>query len=399
MEPIATSASLSADLLQSQRLEVIGRLAGAVAHDFNNLLTIINGYAEIALASVNPRDPLFESLAEIKSAGDRAAALTQQLLAFSRRQVMQPALLDLDEVLAEARGMLQRLLGQGIDLAVVAEAPAGRVNADRVQLQQVLMNLASNARDAMPSGGKLTIGTACVELGEEVRATAPHLAPGPYVRLSVTDTGTGMDQGTLEQAFEPFFTTKEKGKGTGLGLSTVYGIVRQSGGCVAARSEVGKGSTFEIYLPRADAATNAETASPGANEAPARVPPPAAGRRPSRTVLVVDDEAEIRKLLRQVLEHAGYDVVEASNGRQAVAAVDDGGVSLVITDLVMPEKEGIETIREVRKRHGQVKIIAMSGAFGGRFLRTAEILGAHATLSKPVRPERLVQTVGELLAN
>jgi two-component system cell cycle sensor histidine kinase/response regulator CckA len=511
LEDVTEQKHLASQLLQSQRLESIGRLAGAVAHDFNNLLTVINGYSEIALGAVDQRDPLHESIREIKAAGDRAAALTQQLLAFSRRQVMQTRQLDLNDVLGDIESMLRRLIGEDIQL-VLARAPGTwQVKADPVQVQQVIMNLAVNARDAMPRGGQLLIGTANVHLGEEVVRSQPDVTPGPYVLISVTDTGLGMDDATLGRLFEPFFTTKEKGKGTGLGLSTVYGIVKQSGGHIWAESRPGQGSTFKVYLPRSgDAAGDKSQATTGAatvrgseaillvedqaevrqlalhalgmygyrvlsaangaealaivRQEPSRIdlvlsdvvmpgmtgPDLAKAIAPLRPgirvllmsgysdgrampadslpdgfayiqkpftpeslarkvrqvldaaastgrLLVVDDEAEIRKLLRQFLEHAGYEVAEAANGRQAVAEVDAGGVTLVITDLVMPEKEGIETIREMRTRHRDVKIIAMSGAFGGRFLRTAEMLGAHATLSKPVRAEQLVRTVREVL--
>jgi two-component system, cell cycle sensor histidine kinase and response regulator CckA len=510
LENITEQKRLAAQLLQAQRLENIGRLAGAVAHDFNNLLTVINGYSEIVLGSVDSRDPLFESVKEIKSAGDRAATLTQQLLAFSRRQVMQAKVLSINDVLGDLESMLRRLIGDDIQLVLARDSRAGEVKADPGQVQQVIMNLAVNARDAMPRGGKLLIETANVELGAEIRRSQPDVTPGWYVLLSVTDTGTGMDEATLGRLFEPFFTTKEKGKGTGLGLSTAYGIVKQSGGHIWAESTLGQGTTFKVCLPRVtesdsgqrtepapaavrgtetvllvedqaevrqlalhalgmygyrvlSAANGAEALAIARQEmskidlvlsdvvmpgmtgpdlakaiAPIRpgvkvllmsgytdeasmpggeMPPdlayiqkpftpdtlarkvrhvldarPATGR-----ILVVDDEAEIRKLLRQFLEHAGYQVAEASNGRQAVAEVDAGGVALVITDLVMPEKEGIETIREMRQHHRDVKIIAMSGAFGGRFLRTAEMLGAHATLSKPVRAEQLVGTVKEVL--
>jgi two-component system, cell cycle sensor histidine kinase and response regulator CckA len=507
---ITEQKSLAAQLLQAQRLENIGRLAGAVAHDFNNLLTVINGYSEIALGSLDQRDPLYESIREIKSAGDRAASLTQQLLAFSRRQVMQAKVLDITDVIGDLESMLRRLIGEDIHLVLARTSGTWPIKADPVQMQQVIMNLAVNARDAMPRGGQLLIGTGNVTLDEETVRVQPDGAPGDYVLVTVTDTGTGMDEATLGRLFEPFFTTKEKGKGTGLGLSTVYGIVKQSGGHVWVESKPGQGTTFKVYLPKAGEADRPAAAAPATSAArgtetillvedqaevrqltlhalgiygyrvlsaangtealalfrqdpsqihlmlsdvvmPGMTGPdlarviaaerpgvkvllmsgytdeqsmpggampagldyiqkpftpdslarkvrqvldarPAGGR-----VLVVDDEAEIRKLLRQFLEHAGYQVAEASNGRQAVNEVDAGGVALVITDLVMPEKEGIETIREMRQRHREVKIIAMSGAFGGRFLRTAEMLGAHATLSKPVRAEQLVRAVRDVL--
>jgi PAS domain S-box-containing protein len=509
LEDVTEQKRLAADLLQAQRLENIGRVAGAVAHDFNNLLTVINGYSEIVLGALDTRDPLFESIKEIKSAGDRAASLTQQLLAFSRRQVMQARVLSINDVLGDLESMLRRLVGDGIQLVLARDSRTGRVKADPIQVQQVVMNLALNARDAMPRGGRLLFETSNAELSADDLRSHPGVAPGPYVRLSVSDNGTGMDEATLDRLFEPFFTTKEKGKGTGLGLATVYGIVRQSGGHVSAVSRLGEGTRFNVYLPRVredvggqvrsdaapsgrgtetvllvedqpevrqlalhalalygyrvlSAANGAEALAiarqevsridmvlsdvvmPGMTgpELAAAIAPVRPGikvllmsgyadeaslpsgeaaelayiqkpftpeslarkvrhvldaRPVSGRILVVDDEAEIRKLLRQFLEHSGYQVAEASNGRQAVAEVESGGVVLVITDLVMPEKEGIETIREMRQRHRDVKIIAMSGAFGGRFLRTAEMLGAHATLTKPVRAEQLVGTVKEVL--
>ena len=509
LEDITEQKRLEAQLLQAQRLENIGRLAGAVAHDFNNLLTVINGYGELALSQLDPRDPLHESVHEIKAAGDRAASLTQQLLAFSRRQVLQPKVLDIGAVVTELEGMLRRLIGEDIELVLGRDPYMGMVKADPVQVHQVIMNLAVNARDAMPSGGRLAIETCNVDLGNEITRIQPDIKPGPYVMLSVTDNGSGMDEATQSRLFEPFFTTKAPGKGTGLGLSTVYGIVKQSGGHITVDSEVGRGTSFRVYLPRVEAAEIPDSASsrqgvvapgtetlllvedqqevrqlalqvleiygykvlaaangdqaleiaranpdidlmvtdvvmPGmtgpqlaqnlleirpnlkvifmsgyadAAMAPSDVPEgagylqkpfapetlarqvrevldsrPAPGR-----ILIVDDEAEIRKLLRQFLESAGYSVIEAADGRRAVSAVDAGGVSLVITDLVMPEKEGIETIREMRQRHPDVKIIAMSGAFGGRFLKTAEMLGAHSTLLKPVRAEGLVRAVRDVL--
>lgn len=508
LEDITEQKRLEAQLLQAQRLENIGRLAGAVAHDFNNLLTVINGYGELAMGQLDPRDPLHESVQEIKAAGDRAAALTQQLLAFSRRQVLQPKVLDIGGVLGELEGMLRRLIGEDIELVLGRDPNVGMVKADPVQVHQVIMNLAVNARDAMPNGGRLMIETSNVAFDEEIARLEPDIRPGPYVMLSVTDNGTGMDERTKSRLFEPFFTTKAPGKGTGLGLSTVYGIVKQSGGHITVESSVGRGTSFRVYLPQVEVPNDADGGARGTVVASGTetillvedrpevrnlalqvleiygysVLPAASGEqaleiasrtdaidlmvtdvvmpgmtgpqlaqaikqvRPSLKVifmsgyadaalipadlsegtaclqkpftpealarqvrqvldsrpasgriLIVDDEAEIRKLLRQFLEAAGYTVVEAPDGRRAVSAVDAGGVALVITDLVMPEKEGIETIREMRQRHPEVKIIAMSGAFGGRFLKTAEMLGAHATLLKPVRAEGLVRAVRDVL--
>jgi hypothetical protein len=509
---ITEQERLEAQLHRAQRLESIGRLAGAVAHDFNNLLTVINGYSEIALGQIDPRDPLHEPLREIKAAGDRAAGLTQQLLAFSRRQVLQMKVLDVNAVLGDLEPMLRRLIGEDVDLTLACDPALAMVKADPVQMQQVVMNLAVNARDAMPHGGQLVIETANVELDHEATRQLPDSHPGRYVLLAVTDNGCGMDEATLNRLFEPLFTTKAPGKGTGLGLSTVYGVVRQSGGFIGVYSEIGHGTSFKIYLPRTaegeagespageaspaatvgtetillvedqpevrhvarrvltmhgyrvlsagDGASALEIATtepgpidlvltdvvmPGMNGAelavairPVRpdakvilmsgyadtaaaqrdqVPEGAEflqkpftpdglarkvrqvldRRHPVGRILVVDDEVEIRRLLCQFLVGAGYEVSESSDGRQAVAEVDAGGVALVITDLVMPEQEGIETIREMRRRHPAVKIVAMSGAFGGRFLRTAEMLGAHATLLKPVSADTLVRTVRAVL--
>jgi len=510
-QDITERKRLEEQLLQAQKMESVGRLAGGVAHDFNNLLTVINGYCDLMLEGMETSDPLKEQLDEVRGAGQRAAALTQQLLAFSRRQVMRPQVLDLNGFLRETERLLQRLIGEDVRLVTVLDAALGKVKADPGQINQVILNLAVNGRDAMPGGGCLTIETANVDIDAESAAAQVGSRAGRYVRLSVSDTGARMDVETRQHLFEPFFTTKPAGQGTGLGLSSVYGIVRQSDGWITVYSEPGQGTQFHVYLPRLEedgeaaaapvenptpafgtetilvtedqdnvrrlvsrmlrgfgyhvleAATGGEAlAAAAAHAGPIHllitdvVMPEMSGRELSAelkrrrpeirmlymsgytgnviarhglleegvafiekpftaeslaskvrdtlgsapaagAILVVDDDAAIRGLFHKILARAGYRVMEAADGAQALAAVSKGGVDLVITDLVMPEKEGIETIVEIRKSHPQVKIAAVSGAFGGRYLETASLLGAEAALSKPVSEEALVGMVRRLL--
>jgi PAS domain S-box-containing protein len=510
-QDITERKRLEEQLLQAQKMESVGQLAGGVAHDFNNLLTVINGYCDLLLEGMETTNPLKEQLNEIRGAGQRAAALTQQLLAFSRRQVMRPQVLDLNGFLRETERLLRRLIGEDVDLATVLDAALGKVKADPGQINQVILNLAVNGRDAMPGGGRLTIETANVDIDAKSAAVQAGSRAGRYVRLSVSDTGAGMDAETRRHLFEPFFTTKPAGQGTGLGLSSVYGIVQQSDGWISVYSEPGQGTQFHVYLPRLEddgeaaaapvenpaAAFGTETilvtedqdnvrrlvsrmlrgfgyhvleaANGGEALAAAAahagtihllitdvVMPEMSGgelgaelkrQRPeirvlymsgysgnaiarrglleegvafiekpftaallagkvrdtlgsapaTGVILVVDDDAAVRTLFRKILARAGYRVMEAADGAQALAAVRKGGVDLVITDLVMPEKEGIETIVEIRKSHPQVKIAAVSGAFGGRYLEIAAMLGAEAALAKPVSEETLVETVRRLL--
>ena len=510
-QDITERKRLEEQLLQAQKMESVGRLAGGVAHDFNNLLTVINGYCDLMLEGMETSDPLKEQLDEVRGAGQRAAAVTQQLLAFSRRQVMRPQVLDLNGFLRETDRLLQRLIGEDVRLVTVLDAALGKVKADPGQINQVILNLAVNARDAMPGGGRLTIETANVDIDAESVAAQVGSRAGRYVRLSVSDTGAGMDAETRRHLFEPFFTTKPAGQGTGLGLSSVYGIVQQSDGWISVYSEPGQGTQFHVYLPRLEddgevAAVPVENFAPAlgtetilvtedqdhvrklvsrmlhgfgyqvleaanGDEALAAaaahggpihllitdvVMPEMSGRelgaelqrlRPeirvlymsgytgnviarhglleegvafiekpftaeslagkvrdtlgrapaAGAILVVDDDAAIRSLFHEILARAGYRVMEAADGAQALAAMSQGGVDLVITDLVMPEKEGIETIVEIRKSYPQVKIAAVSGAFGGRYLEAASLLGADAALAKPVSEETLVDTVRRLL--
>jgi PAS domain S-box-containing protein len=501
-------SKLEAQFHQAQKMESVGRLAGGVAHDFNNLLTVINGYSLMLLAQLGTGDPLRDSIEEIHRAGERAAGLTSQLLAFSRKQVLEPRKLDVNRVVKEMRPMLQRLVGEDVEVHFALEAKNGMIHADPHQLEQVLMNLVVNARDALPGAGKVLVETANVEWDESSARAHPEARVGRYVKLAVTDTGVGMDEDTKSRIFEPFFTTKGIGKGTGLGLSTVQGIVAQSGGYIEVYSEPGQGAKFNIYLPAlAEAAADdvKSTAVPvqggretvlvvedqaevrkyavavlkgyGYRAIPAESADDAllfcereridlvltdvvmpnvsgielAGRLetlypdvkvlfmsahsddvieprgilkegakfiqkpfspealagkiravlgppgPAARILVADDDSGVRHFLRKVLEQGGYSVTEAADGKQALQQVLAGHVDLVITDLVMPEGEGLDTIRTIRRRVPDTGIIAISGAFGGQFLRPAQLLGADAVLSKPVSAELLLTNVAAVL--
>ena len=500
---------LQAQLVQAQKMESIGRLAGGVAHDFNNLLTVINGYSRMLLDALPADDPGRESLEEILRAGERAAGLTHQLLAFSRKQILQPRVLDFNRVVVELQPMLARLMGEDVELCVALNAGAATVYADPGQLEQVIMNLAVNARDAMPGGGRLRIETAPEDAGQSAAQRHPGARPG-YVMLAVSDNGVGMAEETRRRMFEPFFTTKGSGKGTGLGLSMVQGIVEQSGGYLEVDSEPGRGTTVGLYLPRvADVPDDASRAAgvpvaalsghetvlvvedqaevrkfatealrsygyiviPADNEAEALqlcgreridllltdvVMPNMSGRELAERavqqqpgvkvlfmsgytddaienrgvlrkgagflqkpfspeqlagkvretlaapggvarILVADDEPEVRSFLRLVLEGGGYEVIEAVDGKQAVREARAGQVDVVITDLAMPEQEGIETIQALRRENARIGIIAISGAFGEEILEVARRVGAEAVLRKPVSPEVLLAKVAEAL--
>ena len=512
-QDITARKAVEEELRQAQKLEGLGRLAGGVAHDFNNVLTVINGYSALLLRELKDGDPLRESVAEIHKAGEQAANLTRQLLMFSRKQITEPRPLDLNQLIDDNLGMLQRLVGEDITVETRLAPSLGTVLADPGQLHQVLLNLASNARDAMPRGGSLTLTTSNADVKEGDSAPPPGIAPGCYVLLSVADTGTGIEAEAREHIFEPFFTTKGAGEGTGLGLSTVYGIVQQAGGSISFQSEPGCGATFRIYLPRTEArvpsrpktaqatldhggtetvlvvedqdsvrklavrilkgrsyrileAAQGEEAlllaesysnpihllltdvvmpgmtgpelahrlkqtrpamqvlymsafaahvissrgllDPGelhiakpfdpeemvvkVREALGCAPAPAAGR-----VLVVDDEKQVRSLFQKVLADAGYKVQIAKDGNQGLKMARAQRFDLVVVDLVMPEREGIEIIQILRKQQRDLKIIAVSGAFGGGFLKVAELLGANATLAKPVDPDQLITEVRDLL--
>ncbi|HXF05082.1 MAG TPA: PAS domain S-box protein [Blastocatellia bacterium] len=347
---------LERQLLQAQKMEAIGRLAGGIAHDFNNLLTVIAGYAEMALLHPGETDLQRRYITEIKKAADRATGLTRQLLAFSRQQLGEPRPINLNDVIAETKQMLHRIIGEDIQMDILLEPDAGCVKADPLQMQQVILNLVVNARDAMPRGGKLTLQTATVVLKQESELTSLGLRPGSYVRLTVADTGCGMDEETMSRIFEPFFTTKEEGKGTGLGLSTVYGIVKQSGGEITVTSEVGQGTTFTIYLPQV---TEPSTDSSRTQQEEISSDMPVG----SETILLVEDEPAVRQVAQTVLEACGYQVIVAETPRAAVQllAQGDPAVHLLLTDVVMPEMSGPELAERVAALRPEVKVLYMSG--------------------------------------
>jgi PAS domain S-box-containing protein len=377
-------------LRQAQKMEAVGRLAGGVAHDFNNLLMVVGGHAQFLLRRAAEDDPGRWSLEEIRKATERAASLTQQLLAFSRRQVLKPHVLDLNSVVQGVGRMLERLVGENVELVTRLGPALDPVLADATQMEQVMMNLALNARDAMPEGGVLVVETANAHLTEEDARLHSYVAPGPYVRLTVTDSGHGMDEDTLRRAFEPFFTTKPSGKGTGLGLATVYGIVKQSGGYVWASSTPGAATTFSVYLPRAVA----EAAPP----APAPAPPPERERPHSGTVLLVEDAVPVRTLASRVLSDAGYTVLEAGSGAEALeVAAHAGPIDLLLTDVVMPGMDGTELARRLRAQRPHVPVVFMSGYTGEEVDRRLAIEESAFFLQKPVPPDELLRGVREAL--
>jgi len=379
---------LQEQLRQVQKMEAIGRLAGGVAHDFNNLLTIINGYSEVLLATLPPDDPNRSFLDEIHKAGVRSAELTRQLLAFSRQQVLAPRTLNLNAVVGDTDKMLRRLIGEDVRLFTSLESNPWMIRADPGQIEQVLMNLAVNARDAMPQGGRLTIETRNVELDGEYVAGRPDAREGPHALLSVTDTGTGMPADIAARIFEPFFTTKGPGKGTGLGLATVYGIVKQSGGHVTVYSEVGVGTTFKVYLPRAGETT----------ESPSRVQPRALPRG-TETVLLVEDDAGVRALGRRMLTDFGYSVLEAGDGDEAVRVAAECGrpIRLLITDVVMPGAGGRVVAQRVTAIHPETRVLFVSGYTDDAVVRHGILEEKIQFLAKPFTAAALANKVRDVL--
>jgi len=373
----------------AQRMEAIGRLAGGIAHDFNNLLTVIINYAGFALDDVEGQSPLRAHLTEVCKAAERAATLTRQLLAFSRKQVMHPHVLDLNTIILGMEGMLRSLLGEDIAVSVARAVGLGKVMADPGQVEQVVMNLAVNARDAMPNGGTLTIETANTEIDEAGASSFPGIKPGPHVRLTVTDTGCGMDENTRMQLFEPFFTTKKTGKGTGLGLATVYGIVRQSSGAIWVRSEPSKGTTFTVLLPRELSVT--ETAVRAAT-----IPTSAAA---TETILVVEDEEAVRSLVKRILSSAGYTVLTAVNGGEALRLCEQqqGALHLVLTDVVMPEMGGKELADHLKERYPDLRVLFMSGYTKEAILDRGVLGPGTHFIGKPFSPADLRRIVREVL--
>lgn len=376
-------------LRHSQKMEAVGRLAGGVAHDFNNLLTAIMGYAQIMALRLKGDDPALRDTEEILHAAERASMLTRQLLAFSRREVLQPKLIDLNVTISDLGKMLRRLIGEEIDLVVVPAEGLWPVKADPGHIEQVIMNLSVNARDAMPSGGTLTIETANVELGEVYAGDHVGAEPGSYVLLSVSDSGTGMDPDTKARAFEPFFTTKGSGQGTGLGLSTVYGIVQQWGGSIQIYSDVGWGTTFKIYLPRAQGLAGA-VVRPGI---------PGAMPRGSETILFAEDQDAVAAVVRATLQLCGYRVLQAHSGADALDlyARHDGPIHLLLTDIVMPGMSGPELAAAVRRLSPGTRVLFISGYSERAFSSHGTLDVDAGFLQKPFMPEALARKVREIL--
>ncbi len=381
--------TLQEQLRESQKMEAIGQLAGGIAHDFNNMLTIIKGYTQLTLAEMNEQDPLRGNVDEIKKAADRAAGLTRQLLAFSRRQVMEMKIIDLNAALYNLEKMLRRVIGEDIDLVTLLAEDLGRVKTDPWQIEQVIMNLAVNARDAMPSGGKLVIETTNAELDEIYAHSHVGITPGRYVMIAVSDTGVGMTHEVKERIFEPFFTTKEKGRGTGLGLSTVYGIVRQSGGDVWVYSEPGQGTTFKIYLPRVDESLEELREKITAGETP----------QGTETILVVEDEEAVRKLAVRILKRQGYAVLDASSGEEAllIAGEHKGPIHLLVTDVVMPGMSGGTLAEQLTPIRPEMKVLYMSGYTDDAIVHHGMLDPGANYIQKPFTVEGLVGKVKEVL--
>ncbi len=390
IQDITDRRQIEEQLRQSQKMESVGRLAGGVAHDFNNLLTVINGYSELALAGLPENAPLRAPLEGIRKAGERACSLTRQLLAFSRRQLLQPQVLDLNALVKDTERMLHRMIGEDIHLNTILAADLSPVRADPGQITQVLLNLAVNARDAMPDGGQLTLETSCVTLDEEYAAAHPDSHPGRFVQLAVSDTGMGMDPEVQEHLFEPFFTTKPQGVGTGLGLSTVYGIVTQSGGWIHVDSEKSVGTTFKIYLPPATAAFAAPAAAP---------PLAASGEQLQGTVLVVEDQESVRRLTSQMLTLLGHQVLEAGDGNQALALADShpGPIDLLLTDVVMPGMTGRQLADAFARRRPETQILFMSGYTDNAVAHHGMLDPKVTLLEKPFRLETLAEKVQQAL--
>ena len=387
-EDVTDRRALEDQFRQAQKMEAVGRLAGGVAHDFNNLLMVISGYAEVILAKLEVEHPLRDKAYAIQQASDRATTLTRQLLAFSRKQLLELKVVDVNAIVADMERLLRPLIGENIALTARLAPEAGCTRADAGQLEQVLMNLVVNAKDAMPNGGTLTIQTQNIELDDSHRAQT-FIRPGNYVMLSVSDTGTGMDKETQSRIFEPFFTTKEKGKGTGLGLSTVYGIVKQSGGYVMVHSEEGRGTSFQIYLPRVEGTTEKHV-----------VPAAATAVGGTETILLVEDEESVRQLVRDTLEAKGYRVIEGGDGEAGLAAATkhEGKIDLVITDVVMPGLGGRELVERLLKTRPGTKVLYLSGYTEDAILSEGTIENGTAFLQKPFTLQNLSRKVREVLA-
>jgi signal transduction histidine kinase len=375
-----------AELRQAQRMDAVGQLAGGIAHDFNNMMTAVIGFSDLVLLHLDDAHPVRHHVEQIKRAGQRASAMTNQLLAFSRKQVMQTTVFDLNTVITETEKLLQRLIGEDIELVSLLDPALAPIEADPGQLEQVIMNLAVNARDAMPAGGRLTIQTTNVERNAEDRLDSE---PGPYVLLAVHDTGIGIAPETIPQIFEPFFTTKEEGRGTGLGLATVFGIVKQSGGEIRVDSERGRGTTFKVYLPHARKPIN-PIDSAEANHKPAQG---------SETILLVEDEEPVRSLEREVLTASGYTVLEAHSASHAIELADNhhGTIDLLLTDVVMPQQNGRDLADQLGTRRPNMKILYASGYAANTISHQGILEPGIAFIPKPFTPSSLARKVREVL--
>ncbi|MBW2700843.1 MAG: response regulator [Deltaproteobacteria bacterium] len=381
---------LNRQLQQSQKMESIGRLAGGVAHDFNNLLTVINNYAELLAADLRDADPMKEDILQIREAGMRAAALTSRLLAFSRKQVMEPIVFELNEVVVNMEKILRRIIGEDLDFQALLADDLGRIRADPGQIEQVLMNLAINAKDAMPQGGSLTIETAEVELDENYASQHPDALAGRFAMLAVTDTGKGMTAEVLERVFEPFYTTKDLGQGTGLGLATVYGIVKQSGGNIFVYSEPGKGTTFKVYLPLVEAEKPEQAAEVDTTNL-----------RGKETILIVEDDKAVRDLTHRILASAGYKTLIAANGGEALLECEqhEGKIHLVLTDVVMPKMSGKELSDRLAKLFPKLKVLFMSGYTDNAIAHHGILDEGSHFISKPFTSPDLLKKIRAVLGS
>src|SRR5271157_649089 len=390
VEDVTERQRLEEQLRQAQKMEAVGRLAGGVAHDFSNLLTIIIGYSDLLLERVSARDGTRSPVAEIKKAAERAASLTRQLLAFSRKQMLQPQILDLNGLLTNVDKMLRRIIGRNVELVTHLPCGLGRVNADPGQIEQVIMNLAVNGRDAMPQGGQLTLEAANVELDSSYGSSHESVLPGHYAMIAVSDTGIGMDAETQARIFQPFFTAKQRGKGMGVGLATVYGIVRQSEGHIWVYSEPGKGTTFKVYLPRIDQAIE--------GIAPTNVPVDEPSRG-SETILLVEDEEAVRSLARGLLESRGYQVLETKGANEALEIGErhKEHIHLLLTDVVMPQMNGMELAEHLAPLHPETKVLYMSGYADHAVVRHGLLDPSTAFLQKPFTADVLAHKLREVL--
>jgi PAS domain S-box-containing protein len=388
-QDVSERQQLEQQLRQAQKMEAVGRLAGGVAHDFNNLLMVIKGHTELLLGAIPASDPMARKIEQIDRSADRATSLTRQLLAFSRMQVLQPRAISVNSIVADMSRLLPRLIGEDIELVVRLDPAVGTIRADASQIEQIVMNLAVNARDAMAHGGRLVIETSNAELDEAYHGSHPVVRPGRYVLLAVTDTGTGMDAETQAHIFEPFFTTKEKGKGTGLGLSTVYGVVKQSGGFIWVYSEPGKGTSFKIYLPRVDQPVDSPVA-------PVVVSAPSG----TETVLLAEDEQDVRELAREFLESGGYKVIEAKDGGEALRLAKEqaSGIDLLVTDMVMPGMGGQELARRLQAERQNIGVVYMSGYSEHAAAEAAREDSAALLLTKPFSRSAILRAVREALS-